>query len=70
MAMIEFTPQGEILNANKNFLTLMEYDLAAIQGKHHRIFCFDTFYKENPDFWQKIQHGRAFTGRFERVTAS
>lgn len=70
MAMIEFTPQGEILNANKNFLTLMEYDLAAIQGKHHRMFCFDTFYKEHPDFWQKIQHGRAFTGRFERVTAS
>lgn len=70
MAMIEFTPQGEVINANKNFLTVMEYDLAAIQGKHHRMFCFDAFYKENPDFWSKIQHGRAFTGRFERVTAS
>ncbi|WP_054633172.1 methyl-accepting chemotaxis protein [Pantoea stewartii] len=70
MAMIEFTPQGEVINANKNFLTLMEYDLAAIQGKHHRLFCFDTFYKENPDFWHRIQQGRAFTGRFERVTAS
>ncbi|MCU7366674.1 PAS domain-containing methyl-accepting chemotaxis protein [Pantoea stewartii] len=70
MAMIEFTPQGEVINANKNFLTLMEYDLAAIQGKHHRLFCFDAFYKENPDFWHRIQQGRAFTGRFERVTAS
>ncbi|ARF51526.1 methyl-accepting chemotaxis protein [Pantoea stewartii] len=70
MAMIEFTPQDEVINANKNFLTLMEYDLAAIQGKHHRLFCFDAFYKENPDFWHRIQQGRAFTGRFERVTAS
>ena len=70
MAMIEFTPQGEVIDANNNFLKLMGYQLEAIQGKHHRIFCFDEFYKEQPDFWQKIQQGRAFTGRFERVTAS
>ncbi|MGG6137344.1 methyl-accepting chemotaxis protein [Pantoea allii] len=70
MATIEFTPHGDIINANENFLALMEYDLAEIKGKHHRMFCFDAFYKENPDFWNKIQHGRSFTGRFERVTAS
>ncbi len=31
-AMIEFTPQGEILTANDNFLTALGYSLAEIQG--------------------------------------
>lgn len=70
MAMIEFTPQGEVVDANNNFLKLMGYPLDGLKGKHHRMFCYDEFYKEHPDFWQKIQQGRAFTGRFERVTAS
>jgi methyl-accepting chemotaxis protein len=48
----------------------MGYQLPAIIGKHHRIFCYDNFYRENPDFWQKISKGQHFVGRFERKTAS
>jgi len=70
MAVIEFSPEGQILGANSNFLTHMGYELAAIVGQHHRLFCFDDFYRENPDFWRKIAKGQHFVGRFERKTAS
>ncbi|ORM71643.1 methyl-accepting chemotaxis protein [Pantoea rwandensis] len=69
MAVIEFTPDGHILTANANFLTHMGYELKTIVGQHHRLFCFDNFYRENPDFWRKIGKGQHFVGRFERKTA-
>ena len=37
MAMIEFTPQGEILEANEPFLRTMGYRPEELKGKHHRI---------------------------------
>ncbi|WP_338563832.1 PAS domain-containing methyl-accepting chemotaxis protein [Erwinia sp. E_sp_B04_7] len=70
MAVIEFTPDGKILTANNNFLTTMGYALSDIVGQHHRIFCYESFYKDKPDFWQKIGKGQHFVGRFERKTAS
>ncbi|BAN95286.1 methyl-accepting chemotaxis sensory transducer [Plautia stali symbiont] len=70
MAVIEFTPDGHIITANANFLTHMGYTLPAITGQHHRLFCFDNFYRENPDFWRKIGNSQHFVGRFERKTAS
>ena len=70
MAVIEFTNTGEIITANENFLKHMQYALPDIVGKHHRLFCYDNFYRENPDFWQKITRGQHFVGRFERKTAS
>lgn len=69
MAVIEFTPDGHILTANANFLTHMGYELKTIVGQHHRLFCFDNFYSENPEFWRKIAKGQHFVGRFERKTA-
>ncbi|MBP2155855.1 methyl-accepting chemotaxis protein [Erwinia rhapontici] len=70
MAVIEFTPDGQILTANSNFLTHMGFNLSDIVGQHHRIFCYENFYRENPDFWKKIGKGQHFVGRFERKTAS
>ncbi|WP_343550366.1 PAS domain-containing methyl-accepting chemotaxis protein [Pantoea sp.] len=69
MAVIEFTPDGQIISANDNFLKHMGYQLSSIVGQHHRIFCYDNFYRENPDFWRKIGNGQHFVGRFERKTA-
>lgn len=65
-AIIEFTPEGEILNANTNFLTTVGYPLEQIRGRHHQMFCFDEFYRENPDFWQDLKQGQYKTGQFER----
>ncbi|MBR7889839.1 PAS domain-containing methyl-accepting chemotaxis protein [Marinomonas sp. A79] len=69
-AVIEFTPDGTILNANQNFLNVMGYQLNDLKGKHHRIFCDDSFYKDNPLFWKKLAQGEYQSGRFCRVNSS
>lgn len=69
MAIIEFEPDGTILEANDIFLTTVGYALKDISGKHHRLFCFDGFYEEHPNFWAEICAGRFFTGQFERKNA-
>jgi methyl-accepting chemotaxis protein len=70
MAVIEFTPDGEIISANENFLNAMGYQLNEIKGRHHRIFCYDSFYIQNPEFWNTLKHGNFYSGQFERKTAS
>ncbi|SUI42619.1 Chemotaxis regulator BdlA [Shewanella baltica] len=68
-AIIEFTPDGTILKANANFLKTMGYSKEQILGKHHRIFCFDEFYRQNPHFWDELKQGRYSKGLFERKNA-
>lgn len=66
LAVIEFTPAGVITHANQNFLNAMGYDMSDIFGKHHSMFCYDNFYKENPNFWRTLAEGQVYKGRFER----
>ncbi|WP_429123795.1 methyl-accepting chemotaxis protein [Aeromonas allosaccharophila] len=66
MAMIEFTPSGEVVTANGNFLHTMGYTLAQVQGKHHRIFCDEQFYREQPHFWEELGRGQYKSGLFCR----
>lgn len=66
-AIIEFTPEGYILAANKNFLECVGYSREEVVGKHHRIFCKDSFYQQNPDFWSSLQKGAIKNGTFERI---
>lgn len=70
MAVISFDSQGHVLEANDNFNKVMEYELDEIVGKHHEKFCFDGFYKENPDFWQRLSKGESFQSRYSRKTKS
>ncbi|MBN45140.1 MULTISPECIES: methyl-accepting chemotaxis protein [unclassified Methylophaga] len=70
MAIIEFTPDGQILKANDNFLSVVGYTSEQVVGNHHRIFCFDQFYEENPHFWADISSGKFFSDQFVRKTAS
>lgn len=69
LAVIEFGPDGTILAANDNFLQTMHYQLSQLTGQHHRMFCFDGFYRQHPDFWQRLSSGQVFAGRFERKDA-
>jgi methyl-accepting chemotaxis protein len=39
LAVIEFTPSGQILSANESFLEIMGYNSAQVVGKHHSMFC-------------------------------
>jgi len=70
MATIEFTPTGEVITANSNFLKAMSYNLNDIVGKHHRLFCDDSFYQENPTFWADLADGKTSTGLYERRTSN
>ena len=70
LAVIEFDLKGNILRANDNFLNTMGYSLAEIIGKHHKIFCDDKFYRENPKFWTELASGKHTSGRFQRFNSS
>ncbi|MGL5290336.1 MAG: methyl-accepting chemotaxis protein [Vibrionaceae bacterium] len=66
LAIIEFTPAGEIINANANFLNCVGYSLAQIKGHHHKMFCDDAFNQSNPSFWSDLGAGNAKSGLFLR----
>lgn len=69
MAVIEFSPEGIILNANQNFLKTMGYSYSDIIGKHHSIFCKkeQSNSKEYKDFWIRLKSGQYFSGQFNRI---
>lgn len=68
MAVIEFDTSGQILTANDNFLQTVGYSLDEVKGEHHRIFCDDIFYQNNPEFWRDLAAGRFNAGKFKRFT--
>ncbi|PAJ75216.1 hypothetical protein CJF42_06080 [Pseudoalteromonas sp. NBT06-2] len=70
LAIIEFTPQGEIITANGNFLNTVGYSLNEIKGNHHRIFCHENFYIDIPNFWGDMALGQPKVGLFHRKTKS
>ncbi|MGR3269754.1 methyl-accepting chemotaxis protein [Thalassococcus profundi] len=69
-ATIQFTPDGEVLTANKNFLDLMGYTLNEVVGQHHSVFVDAQFVESDAyrDFWRSLQAGESFTDQFPRIT--
>ncbi|WP_438943745.1 methyl-accepting chemotaxis protein [Pseudomonas sp. N8] len=69
MAVIEFDLGGNILTANDNFMNVMNYSLAELKGKHHRIFCEPSLVSssEYSDFWRRLNAGEFFSGQFKRL---
>jgi methyl-accepting chemotaxis protein len=68
-AVIEFTMDGNILNANENFLNTLGYTLDEIKGKHHSMFAEPKYaasaaYK---DFWAKLGRGEYDSGEYKRL---
>ena len=71
-ASIEFDLDGNILNANKNFLEIMGYKEADLLGKHHRILV-DPSYSESRAyklFWDNLKKGIYQKDEFIRVSKS
>jgi methyl-accepting chemotaxis protein len=68
-AVIEFTVDGTILNANENFCQAMGYHLQEIVGQHHRIFVDPQHQKseEYSKFWRQLARGEYFTGEYRRL---
>ncbi len=69
-AYIEFDTEGNVLTANQNFQSTMEYSLDAIKGRHHRTFCdgVTTNSVEYSQFWPDLKAGKSKSGEFRRVT--
>ena len=71
-AVIEFELDGTIITANENFLSTVGYSLEEIEGKHHRIFCEESYTnsQEYKDFWAKLAEGEFEAGEFKRFDKS
>ncbi|MDU6728243.1 MAG: PAS domain-containing protein, partial [Bradyrhizobium sp.] len=68
-AVIQFTLDGKILDANDNFLNTLGYSLAEIKGQHHSIFV-DVAYRSSTDyrmFWDKLARGEYEAGQYRRI---
>jgi methyl-accepting chemotaxis protein len=55
--------------ANDNFLKTLGYTLDEIKGKHHSMFCEDSFRNSGDyrEFWAKLNRGEYQTGEFLRI---
>ena len=68
-AVIEFTPDGEIITANSNFLAVMGYGLEEIVGRHHRLFV-EGIEADSPAykaFWESLKRGEFQTAEYKRL---
>ena len=70
MARVEFDPDGNITDANENFLTLLGYRRDEILGKPHRQLC-DGAYAQSEDYrrWERLRRGEHFSGRCKLLPA-
>tara|TARA_R110000787_G_scaffold16622_8_gene50392 strand:+ start:1548 stop:3014 length:1467 start_codon:yes stop_codon:yes gene_type:complete len=68
-AVIEFTVDGIILTANDLFLNALKYQLAEVQGKHHRIFVEpeDAQSAEYKEFWASLKKGEYQSAEYKRL---
>lgn len=68
-AVIEFSPEGKILTANKNFLSAMDYSLSDIKGQHHSMFAPPELKgsAEYDNFWKRLRAGEFYTDEIRRI---
>lgn len=71
VAVIEFSPAGEVMDANEEFLLVVGYSLEQVKGRHHRIFCDKQLAgsREYEQFWERLRRGEHQEGSFPRLTA-
>lgn len=69
-AIIEFSLDGIITDANENFVKTLGYsDKSEIVGQHHKIFCDKDYAKstEYAMFWEKLRQGSFDYGEYKRI---
>lgn len=69
LAVIWLTPDGDILDANENFCTVLGYDHDEIIGEKHAIFIGPEFANSQgyQDFWTQLRQGHKISETFARV---
>ena len=71
-ALIEFSPDGTVLDANSNFLEVMNYELKEIVGRKHSLFCESEYADSDRyrKFWAQLNQGQFLHDRFKRLGKS
>ncbi len=67
-AIIRFTPEGFIIDANQNFLNAVGYTLDEIKGQHHCLFVNAEYAqsREYKQFWPRLAKGEFIAAQFKR----
>ena len=68
-AVIEFSPTGDILNANENFCKALGYTASEIKGRHHSMFVEPQFAQSSDyrEFWERLGHGQYQAAEYLRI---
>ena len=68
-AMIEFSLDGVILKANKNFLDALGYRADEVVGRHHRMFVApeEAASADYAAFWRELGRGEFVAHKFRRI---
>ncbi|MDJ0387979.1 PAS domain-containing methyl-accepting chemotaxis protein [Roseomonas sp. E05] len=68
-AVIEFTTDGTIVDANANFLKTMDYSIEEIRGRKHSMFVEPAYRdsREYQEFWDKLRRGEYHAAQFKRI---
>lgn len=72
LGVVELSPDGKILAANRNYLKTMEYIAEDLIGQPHSVLCSPDYTQSEQyaAFWRDVCNGRFFSGRFPRRTRS
>jgi methyl-accepting chemotaxis protein len=68
-AVVELGLDGTVITANENFLNILGYDLAEVQGKHHSMFV-DADERSGAayrDFWARLNQGESQSAEYKRI---
>ena len=68
LAVIEFSLDGTIIEANDNFCKTMGYEATEIKGRKHAMFC-DATYAASADYaahWDRLRRGEFVSDAFHR----
>ena len=68
-AVIEFTPDGTVIEMNENFLSTMNFRADEIKSKHHSMFCDPEYTQSHKyrEFWSDLASGKFQSGQFKRI---
>jgi methyl-accepting chemotaxis protein len=67
-AVIAFTLDGTILDANENFLKATGYALDEVRGRHHRMFVEESYARKDEYriFWERLAQGVPVSAIYQR----
>lgn len=69
MAIAEFEPDGTLIHANDNYLSLFGFTREEALGRHHSSFCLPAYASSDDydEFWARLRGGEAHSGLAERM---